>query len=258
VAAPTGLWLDSRGRVELDLLILAENADDFLVLHQKANADPALQDDHDQFFDLADQAMAEAQRFLVNWLAAATALADHTMRHVKKFAPTVLVEYQRKVQALMLSTPAFHLMRVLRTEAQHRALPLVGARARWSRIRSTDEPNRVRFAWYLSKDWLLGLEANWPDIVLEFLDRETWKEDERGAVNLLADEMGENDVDLDWLVETYTAHARELTSWLLNAELELHEADLAEMSAELERLDARAKAASSWQPTDDLDKEGQS
>ncbi len=51
--------------------------------------------------------------------------------------------------------------------------------------------------------------------------------------------MGDNDVDVDWLVETYTKQARESTMWMLEAELEIHEAGLAEAFAELERLDVR-------------------
>ena len=251
-ASPTAVWFESRNRLALDLLVLSENTEELRRLAEPLTDEAMItklwsSDDDEDLVRLS----ARMQRLLANFLAATSALADHSRVHVRKYSGELNEDYGKQLRASMLSTPTFHLVRELRNAAQHLVNPVAGPRV--TRTRREDGTYEVCHGWYLEKDWLLELKPDWPDIVMSFFDQALYTtrypfspSAGPGApryLNLLADSMGDNDVDVIWLATKYTEQAQGLTEWLLAADLELHGAELVAHVQELKSLEEELDAA---------------
>jgi hypothetical protein len=225
-ATSTAQWFDSLNRIALDLYILRSNADDLRGLIA-ANQDSARLE---QLWGGQNQDMArlsiEIARWLGNFLAAFSALADHSMVHMRAYSAALQDEYSRRLAEEILTYPSFHLLKVLRNQAQHTRFPVPIPRLTQKR---GIEP---RQSWCFQKDWLLDLDVDWDDSVLVLLDRATFGGPE-SRPNLLADTQGENDLDIDWLVADYSDRVANFTNWLIDADVELHAAQLIELQREI-------------------------
>jgi hypothetical protein len=210
---------------ELDdsLDALVKNAREALGIDTVANsADVLLQLwDIDNRGDL-DRLTREASRLFLNFLGSASALADHTSRHVAEVDDKHFQgEYRTHIAATMLDTPAHQLVVGLRNISQHRILPLKGSVLTMKRSSGQHGEFETQHLFCISKEFLLLVET-WKAPVLEFLNR---------SPGLPNGTMRGNDVDMAWLVGTYTDLATAAHQWLRDREAENHSEDIRQYSA---------------------------
>lgn len=65
----------------------------------------------------------------------------------------------------------------------------------------------------------------WPSPALRFLKRSLERQSDR-HVSLLGDLVGENDVDVEWLITDHVRSTTQLTHWLLEQDARLHHEEL--------------------------------
>lgn len=230
---PAGQWYQSHDRLAVDLLILKGNADDAMRTIQVANQDESIRSFHDGTPEL-EWLTIDLYRHFMNFLTAASALADHQRVHQNHFSPELKAVYDEQVQDRFVSTPAFHLVVKLRNEGQHHVLPL-SVPVLTGRHSSSDGIEQ-RLSWYIPKEWLLEVDSHWDTIVMEFLSRDSLPRPD-GTRDLLGDTYGANDVDVAWLISAYLSHAMDFSNWFLSADLDLHQEELAEFADRLVDLD---------------------
>jgi hypothetical protein len=146
--------------------------------------------DHPERFDAF---LAETERLLHNYLAAASSLADHTMRLWKKYPPkdAELTEgHKRKVEETFVDSPLANFVQGLRNLSTHRRLPLVQGTMSWT---TTGENAGMTVVTSLDKDALLAWDG--------------WK---AGAKTYL-DEA--DMIDLEKVVADYTQSVHDFNQW---------------------------------------------
>jgi hypothetical protein len=199
---------------------LVKNASDALSIDRLANSDDVLFElwDIDNRDDL-DRLAREASRRFLNFLGSARALADHTSRHVAEFDDKNFQrEYQAHIADSMLGTPTHQLVQGLRNISQHRVLPLSGSAFTMKRSGGQDSEFESTHSFVIGKAFLLAAQT-WQDPVVEYLNRSPGSAD---------DTVGQNDVDMAWLVRSYTEMAIAMHRWLRDREAEIRSGDIRE------------------------------
>ncbi|MEI6665955.1 MAG: hypothetical protein WCL53_07345 [Chloroflexota bacterium] len=237
--SPAGEWIESLDGVILDLIILRSNGRELRELIARRQDRvwlDALWNGSVAEGEVADLSL-EVARLLANFVAAFSALADHSMVHVNGWTSSFLGEYRSRLHDEITSAPSFELLRVLRNRAQHVRPVTPVARVRFS---SGDEPT-AWLSWYLPKQWLLGIDEGWSESLRSFLDRT--HTDENGRVDLLADLFSANDVDIDWLASDYMERASAFTLWVYRRERDHHREELQLAIHEIAELEGRLAGA---------------
>ncbi len=231
-ASPGGRLLSAWRELDDSFYALVKNASEALSIDRVANSDEVLFEiwDIDNRDDL-DRLAREASRLFLNFLGSASALADHTSRHVAEFDDK---DYQREYQAhiadSMLGTPAHQLVQGLRNISQHRLLPLSGSAFTMERSGGQDSEFESTHSFVIGKDFLLAAQT-WQDPVVDYLNRPPGNQD---------DTMGHNDVDMAWLVRSYTELAIATHRWLRDREAAIHSGHIREYEARRNALLAQA------------------
>ena len=231
-ASPGGRLLPAWRELDDSLYALVKNASDTLAVDCVANSDDVLVKlwDIDNRDDL-DRVTREASRLFLNFLGSASALADHTSRHVAEFDDKEFQrEYQMYITDTMLGTPAQQLAQGLRNISQHPFLPLKGSALSMKRRGGPGSEFESTLSFVIGKDFLLA-ERTWQQPVVDYLNR---------PLGLHDDTVGHNDVDMAWLVRSYTELAEATHRWLRDREAEIHSEDIRQYEARRNALLAQA------------------
>lgn len=153
--------------------------------------------------------MIEATRLFHNFLAAAGTLADHTRNHVRRWYENhpLLIEYDRRLNADILSDGVFHLVVGLRNLALHRALPFNGSRTTLTRSEGTDGEMETVHRFILDTPELLAMHQ--------------WNDEARSLLALNPESMS-----MAFVVRSYLERAESFYRWLREAENEVFGGDV--------------------------------